>query len=70
MIGHLRPFQEPCYHQDHTDLDGMCCHGSMVISRQELLLRAMSESVVLLHLGSVVMIMASVTTRGYMSHAC
>ena len=42
----------------------------MVISRQELLLRAMSESVVLLHLGSVMMIMASVITRGHMSHAC
>lgn len=66
VISQLRP----CYHQGHTDLGGRCCHGSMVVSRQELLLRAMSESVVLLHLGSVVMIMASFITRVHMNHAC
>ena len=43
---------------------------AMITSGPELLLRAMSGSMVLLQLGSVLMFMARVTTRGHRSHAC
>lgn len=54
----------------HTSLGSLCCHRGYSDTWTELLPKAMSESMVLLQLGSVLMSTAHVMTRIHRTHAC
>ena len=59
-----------CCHDGHTDMGGLFCHWGHGDIQADLMPRAMSGSVVLLQLRSVMMSMADVSRVSHRNHKC